>query len=222
MIMNGSTMRGGNDEIGTDVSAQARVTLEHLEELSRRLGIPVVFDEIGWLRDGIELHVERCPNGLKLIAVIISREATVKVLLAHDLSDLCERYDAMLRKLRALPARLQAIVTREQEPHKPGSMVWLSYETMLTVDTMIARRESACMGQGIATPSILAREIEHYEREWTHHSNVADAAEMLGVGTHVAPEHLKELSQHLGGHQELEVSIRRACMPNCRQRGGGR
>jgi hypothetical protein len=153
--------------------------LERARKLSRRLRVEVSIDTTGWLRNEIEVVVDKALDGtLRPVKVRVGADATDEAALERGgaIAD-CERYNAALARLRQLAEQCTKLVLQGRVRMAPGSPLAYAHRELCRLDELIAHRQRVTMGHGIIVLRTLHREIEFFVRCDAHLTPIVLAAE---------------------------------------------
>jgi hypothetical protein len=141
--------------------------------------VPVAIDTTGWLRHGVALRYEAEPHGaIRPTTVLVGREARVEDVFKHrDLVDRARRYNEEVDGLHELWRRVGTLLREQPQPHSDGAELSVSHRALSKFEELLATRRKARMGNGFATPEVLATEIRFLEQLRLEHEMAVSRAE---------------------------------------------
>jgi len=156
-----------------DAQADGRVQI-----LKKSSGdVPVAIDTTGWLRHGVALRYEAEPHGaIRPTTVLVGHEARVEdVFKNRDLVDRARRYNEEVAGLHELWRRVGTLL--REPPHSEGAELSVSHRALSKFEELLATRRTARMGNGFATPEVLATEVRFLEQLRLEHEMAVSRAE---------------------------------------------
>jgi hypothetical protein len=165
-------------QLELDDAAVRADQLERARKLGRSLQVEVSIDTTGWLRNEIEIVVDKQPDGtLRPIKVRVGADATDDAVLAHGgiVAD-CAQYNGALGRLRQLAEQVATLVHEGSVGMDPGSPLAYAHRDLIRLDQLIAQRQGVTMGHGTVRRSTLRREIEFFARCDAHLTPIVLAA----------------------------------------------
>lgn len=150
------------------------ITSGSLASLSFHLGIAVEIDDSGRCIDvAVRYQIE--PDGqLRALAVRAPRITVVKRLVALDVINQVNRYNAEIGKARSLRDRVACAVYRVPEP---SPRIRDAYRYLARVDGDIESRQARLMRGGVVGLAILCDEIRFWQHYYEHFSAITGMSE---------------------------------------------
>jgi hypothetical protein len=174
----GSLTGGPTDAITADAAHGHHVNLARALRLAELVGLRVVIDQTGWLRGDIEIAYQRDrDHSLLPIRVHIASDARDEDLLANGGPvTACQRYNAAIANLGQLARDLAAMGHAAQLA--PGAPLAKVRRELDRLQAMVAARQLARMGHGIARLQTLLSETAYLE---ARHAQLAAMVEAAGA-----------------------------------------
>jgi hypothetical protein len=147
-------------------------TAEQLAAIEYRVGVPVEFDQQGWLSGAIEVRVacNRLECALVPKSIRVSGDSPVRELIDDGgIVARCQTYSEIIRTLRRLRSTFDDALTRHRPSPDSDPDFHASHAALRTVQTTALVRLDRIMGVGLIMLHALNAEIDYLDRCLGHY-----------------------------------------------------